>query len=60
MTEVLYNPKIKPEHLARKAIVYGYRRRHGTEADRLERARGILLGSNEGDRGGCVRMARMA
>ena len=22
MTEVLYNPKIKPEHLARKAIVY--------------------------------------
>ena len=22
MTEVLYSPKIKPEHLARKAIVY--------------------------------------
>ena len=22
MTEVLYNPKIKPQHLARKAIVY--------------------------------------
>ena len=22
MTEVLYHPKIKPEHLARKAIVY--------------------------------------
>ena len=22
MTEVLYNPKIKPEHLARQAIVY--------------------------------------
>ena len=22
MTEVLYNPKIKPDHLARKAIVY--------------------------------------
>ena len=22
MSEVLYNPKIKPEHLARKAIVY--------------------------------------
>ena len=22
MTEVLYNPKIRPEHLARKAIVY--------------------------------------
>ena len=22
MTELLYNPKIKPEHLARKAIVY--------------------------------------
>ena len=22
MAEVLYNPKIKPEHLARKAIVY--------------------------------------
>ena len=22
MTEMLYNPKIKPEHLARKAIVY--------------------------------------
>src|SRR5438309_5610573 len=22
MTEVLYNPKIKPEHLARKAVVY--------------------------------------
>ena len=22
MTEVLYNPKIKPEHLARKAIIY--------------------------------------
>ena len=22
MTEVLYNPKIKPEHLTRKAIVY--------------------------------------
>ena len=22
MTELLYSPKIKPEHLARKAIVY--------------------------------------
>ena len=22
MTELLHNPKIKPEHLARKAIVY--------------------------------------
>ena len=22
MTEVVYSPKIKPEHLARKAIVY--------------------------------------
>ena len=22
MTEVLYSPKVKPEHLARKAIVY--------------------------------------
>ena len=32
MTEVLYNPKIKPEHLARKAIV-----------DRLHRTGKLIL-----------------
>jgi len=28
MTELLYSPKIKPEHLARKAIVYLHRAAH--------------------------------
>ena len=41
MTEVSYNPKIKPEHLARKAIVYLRQSsekqvRQNTESQRLQ------------------------
>ena len=41
MTEVLYSPKVKPEHLARKAIVYlrqstDKQVRHNQESQRLQ------------------------
>jgi DNA invertase Pin-like site-specific DNA recombinase len=41
MNQVLYNPKIKPEHLARKAIVYLRQSsekqvRHNKESQRLQ------------------------
>ena len=41
MTELLYSPKIKPEHLARKAIVYLRQSsekqvRHNLESQRLQ------------------------